>query len=330
MGVDHSTTGIKTVVLDEDSVESFVIERSMDKGDWSFLEQLARRIPLDEIEMVANGFSMGNDFTTVTDIDCLDDRGIVDYVGLGHGFGTGTQVFDELADSDVPCVAYPGVHDGLDTLDDYFRHYSSLTGADTVAMTRYAKEVTEEACGPESNFVAACVSSSAMATVVRDGRLRGAFHWLGLIHGHVDAEMLRDLRDSEGGFRDAFMRSGLLFREDYGFDAVYGTPDADLLETMCDATVHHVHSLAPFAEDGTAGIDRVVLSGRFSRVSDPVDVAARVSESVSRLAPVHVCREYSTALGAAYIARDAAEGADDVLGIPTESVPEPTVGQVGT
>ncbi|MGQ3722927.1 hypothetical protein [Natrialba aegyptia] len=329
VGIDHSTTGVKTVALHDDgSYESFLIERHQRESKWSFLDELSNYVDFDNIDMVANGFSMGNNFNTITDISSLDNRGVIDYIGLGHGFGTGTQVFDELVNTDLPCIAYPGIHQDLDCLDPYFKHYSSLTGADKVAMTRYAQEIVSAQEGVGNTFISACVSSSAMATIVRNGTLRGAFHWLGLIHGHVDTEMLRELRDSNSGYRDVFMRSGLLFRSGEPFEKIRGVPDEDLLKSIRLATLQHVYSLVPFTFSFGCSLDKIVLSGRLSRVTSPINMQSSLEESLSRLAPVHICSKYSTALGAAYIARDAAQGANDVLGIPVETTPITEKGQL--
>jgi len=329
VGIDHSTTGVKTAITTDDGgYETFTIERSPDEdGDWSFIERLANNVALEEIDLVANSYSYGDGFSEITDIDEVEGRGVVDHMGAGHGFGTGTQVFDALAESDLPCVLYPGVHDGLDCLHPYFRHYSVYCGADMVAMTRLAKEAVAEREGVDSpSFVASCVSSSSMATVVVEGTLKGAFHWIGLIHGHVDVELLREIQAGEECPEDAFMKSGLLYRSDKSFEQIKGVPDEELLETLYWSTLHNIYSLAPFPRyTARDGLDAIVLSGRLASVREPFDLQQRLTSAAEDLAPTHHCSAYATARGAAMIARDVYEGAEDVLGIPVGSVPVKSV-----
>ncbi|MFC7079326.1 hypothetical protein [Halorussus caseinilyticus] len=175
-GIDHSTTGVKTCLLSEDgSREVFTIERSPDEdGDWSYIETLREHVNPNDIEMVSYGYSYGDNIDGIVDISETQNRGIVDTLGLGHEFGTGTLVYDQLQQSDIPTTVFPGIHDGLDTIHPYFCHYSPLTGADKFATARYAQEVVQnDDIGPEidgDTFVAANVSSSAMASYVDEGR----------------------------------------------------------------------------------------------------------------------------------------------------------------
>lgn len=325
VGIDHSTTGVKTAILrDDGSVSKFTIDRTpSEDGEWSFLRRLSDHVDLDAIELVANGYSYGDDFSRIRDIESLDERGVVDHIGAGHGFGTGTKVFDELAESDLPVVMFPGVHNGLDTLHHYFQHYSVYSGADTVAMSRYAEQLLSEERGDSETFVATCVSSSSMATLVHDGVIKGGFHWLGLIHGHVDIELLRKIRDGEQEPNDVFMRSGLIYRSGKSFENIKGVPEEDLLECVYWATLQNVNALAPFANNiGDSTLDGVVLSGRLARVEEPIDMQTRLTSDLDHLAPVHVTPDFSTAVGAALIARDVCEGESDVLGIPVGPVPK--------
>lgn len=324
VGIDHSTTGVKTCLLSEDeSSEVFTVERSPDEDcDWSYLERLREHVELDDIEMVSYGYSYGDNIDSIVDISRTNNRGIVDTLGLGHEFGTGTLVYDQLEQSDIPTTVFPGIHDGLETMHPYFCHYSPLTGADKFATARYAQQVVDDdGIGPHvpgETFIAANVSSSAMSSYVDRGALRGAFHWIGLIHGWGDVECLRQIRNDEQELHDAFMKSGLLYRSDYEFEDTKGVPPEDLLEMVYCATLHNVYSLVPFSEHQGSGLDAIVLSGRLSRLEEPFDVRGRLRDELSDVAPVHFCREKSTALGAALVARDVANGESEVLGVPVE------------
>ncbi|ERH11923.1 MAG: uncharacterized protein conserved in archaea, partial [halophilic archaeon J07HB67] len=286
VGIDHSTTGIKSCILFRDgSRETFVIDRSPDEdGGWSYVEMLREYVCPDDIEMVSYGYSYGDNIDAVTDIDNTVNRSIVDTLGLGHEFGTGTIVYDELQESEIPTTVFPGVHDGLDTVHPYFSHYSPLTGADKFATARYAQEVV---CNDEfgetydgDTFIAANVSSSTMATYVDQGALRGAFHWMGLIHGWGDVESIRQVRDGQQDLQDVFMKSGVLYRSDHQFEDLKQTPSEKLLEMVEYATLHNVYSLLPFARHHGSGLDVIFLSGRFSRTEEPLDLRERLQSQL--------------------------------------------------
>jgi len=316
VGIDHSTTGIKTAIIDaNECTETFVIERSPDNAhDWSYVELLGDHVPLKEIEMIAFGYGWGDRFSSIIPIEDSTNRGIKDQTGLGHEIGTGTHVFDQLQDAALPCVIFPGVHGDIETLRPYFTYHSPIVGADKVAMSRYAQAVTDR----DSDYISACISSSETATLVLDGEIRGAFTWMGLIHGWPSSHELHQIQEGEKVVDDIIMQSGLVHRTDGSFEDVKGVPDEHLLEMLCCSTAHNVFSLYPFASMEGKVIDDIVLSGRLSRLTEPFDVADRLRETVAEIAPVHLCQQYSTAIGAAHIAKDVAEGNDDVLGIPVE------------
>lgn len=319
VGIDHSTTGVKTCVLDEDgSSDIFVIERSPGEDcDWSYLEKLNEYAPLDDIEMIAYGYCWGDGFSKIKNIKNTNNRGLIDKMGLGNDFGTGTLVFDQLEESSLPCVVFPGVHKGIESLHPYFRYHSPMTGADKIAMTRYAQEVVDDSESDEqSSFIAACISSSEMATFVDRGTLRAAFTWMGLIHGWPGIDEFRDVHAGDKELMNLFTQSGILHRSGRDFGSVKGIPDEEFLEQIYWATLHNIYSLLPFAQQDGVGIDKIVISDRLSRVTEPINVEARLTEALSDIGDIYVCQEYSTARGAAYIAQDVAEGASDVVGIP--------------
>lgn len=323
-GIDHSTTAVKTAILYEDgSHDVFSIERTADRDfDWSYRDRLEEHVALDELDMIAYGYSYGDAIDAIVDITDVDNRGVVDTFGLGHEIGTGTLIFDELQESDIPCVIFPGIHNGIDSLHPYFKHYRVITGADKFAMARYAQElVSSDDLGPAvegSSIVTANSSSSSMAVYLNEATIRGAFFWLGLIHGWGDAETFRQVRDENESLRNAYINSGVLKREGRTFEDVKGVPDEELLEKVYWACVQNVYSLLPFAENLGSGIDLIALSGRLIHVMEPFDFQARIESALADIAPVHVCQENSTAIGAAYIARDVYQGASEVLSIPVD------------
>ncbi len=318
VGIDHSTTGVKTCITDENEpIDSFEVEQTPGRSvDWSYLEHLATHVDLEAIEMIAYGYSAGDNFSSIKPIEDTENRGLANPTFLGNGGGGGTIVFEELRDSSLPCVVYPGVHDDLETLHPYFTYQSPMAGSDKVAMSRYAQEVTEDG----SNVIAACVSSSEVATMILDGELTGAFTWMGLVHGWPAPSDLHALEEGELDLESLIRDCGFLGRSGKKPGAVNGVPDEHLLEMVCCATAHNVYSLVPFAAMEGAAIDSIVVSGRLSRVTEPIDTEAWLREAVGDVASLQFADQYSTARGAAAIAEDVHRGESAVLGIPVRSV----------
>lgn len=321
VGIDHSTTGIKVACLDGDRpVATFQVDRRDRAECESIVDRLDERVGLSNVTLATVTYSYGNGISRITDVEEVSNRGVKDLLGLGYETGAGARVFDQLRESDVPTVVLPGVHDGLETLHPFFRHYSTLAGADKVASIRYALERVRNEHGSPETFIWACASSSCMSGLVCDGRLQGFFHWVGPVHGWPDPAALR--RGLATDFDDVFMRCGFLARNDTDLTEAGAITDEQLLEFVYLATMQNVYSLYPFARElGDSPLDAVVLSGRLVRREQPVDIARRVYENCLDIAPVTLAEPYTSAQGAALVARDVATGADDVLGIPVGDVP---------
>ncbi|WP_123537294.1 hypothetical protein [Halosimplex salinum] len=322
VGIDHSTTGIKVAGVGDDGelTTAFRIDRRNVDTAESVLEKLDERIGLSEVSLATITYAFGDAIATVEGIEQVPNRGVTDLVGLDYGTGAGATVFDRLRDSDVPAVVLPGVHRGLDTLHEFFRHYSTLAGADKVASIRYALERFASEFGHSGTFIWVCASSSCMAGLVCDGRLKGFFHWVGPVHGWPDPEAIR--RGVESDFENVFMQCGLVPRRGDDLTEVHDISDPDLLESVYWSAIQNVYALYPFARElGADGLDAVVLSGRLMRREQPFPLGRRVYESCLDLAPVRFAEPYTSAQGAALVAKDVATGADHVLGIPVGDVP---------
>jgi hypothetical protein len=321
VGIDHSTTGIKVACTGEDGElrTAFLIDRRDLETVEETLAILDDRVGLSRITLATITYAFGNAIDEIEAIERVPNRGVTDLVGLDYGTGAGAAVFDRLREADVPAVVLPGVHRGLDTLHDYFRHYSVLAGADKVASMRYALERVRADFGPMGTFIWACASSSCMAGLVCNGRLAGFFHWVGPVHGWPDPQAVR--RAAESGFDDVFMQCGLVARREDDLTEVHDITDPELLELVSLAAIQNVYALYPFALTLDEGLDAVALSGRLMRREQPFPVGRRVYERCVDLAPVRFVEPYASAHGAALVAKDVADGADHVLGIPVGSVP---------
>ncbi|MEA5388782.1 hypothetical protein VB779_18325 [Haloarculaceae archaeon H-GB11] len=173
VGIDHSTTGIKVTCLGDDHPEhAFRIDRR-EVDDGSVLAALAEHVDPDDVTLATMTYSWANGISEIVDIERPSNRGVKDYTGLGYETGAGARTYDQLRSSSIPTVVLPGVHDGLDTLHPYFKHYSTLAGADKVADMRFALERARKA-GADGNVIWACASSSCMAGLISEGNFAGS------------------------------------------------------------------------------------------------------------------------------------------------------------
>lgn len=321
VGIDHSTTGIKVACREDGRVRSvFRIDRREIEECQSVLEIIDDRIGRSNITLATVTYSYGNGIAEITDIEAVSDRGVKDLLGLGYETGAGAVVFDQLQASSIPAVVLPGVHDGLGTLHPLFEHHSTWSGGDKVAAIRSAQERFRETTEDGDTFIWACASSSCMSGLVSDGRLKGFFHWLGLVHGWPDLEAVR--RGMDEGFDDILMQCGILPRLGHDLSDAHDVTDPDILEQVYWSTLFNIYSLYPFAQ-GICGdsLDGIVLSGRLVRREQPIDIGRRVYEHCTDTAPVHILEPYASARGAALVAEDVDHGAEHVLGIEVGDVP---------
>src|SRR5208337_4936994 len=117
IGIDHGTTAMRFA----SDTGRFKLTREEATGFTT--ADLARLCPTDEIEGIALCYSMGDNFSKITDIKKIKDRGVVSREGAGKHIGGGTKVFDEIKESGIPTVVIPGLHRGSPT-DPRFKAYS--------------------------------------------------------------------------------------------------------------------------------------------------------------------------------------------------------------
>jgi hypothetical protein len=339
VGFENSSTGLNVAVADPDGemVDAFSIDRrEFERSSRTVLELLGAHVDVEAVRMASMCFAWGDDLAAITDIREVENRGNRGTPGFLPK-SVDAEIYDQLRASEVPCVVVPGVNDELDCLHPYFRHHAQLTGPDKVVDARYARRYARSEGDEGETLIVANASSSSRAVVVSDGVLRGAFHWVGLVHGWPDGDVYDAVMAGEVDPTLVIQRSGFLYKPGKGFadwDAHEGrdgwtrqdtiredlraaATNEELLELVYWATLHDVHALVPFAtHDGEHPLERIVVSGRLARVESPVDVRGRLQDALSAVAPTDVTAPYTTALGSALLAQDVHEGADEVLGIP--------------
>ena len=106
IGIDHGTTAMRF------AGESGKFKIPREEARAFVIQDLARICPLDEIEGIAVCYSMGDNFSRITDIRKLKTGILSAREGAGKHIGGGTKVFEEVAASGIPAIAIPGLHRG--------------------------------------------------------------------------------------------------------------------------------------------------------------------------------------------------------------------------
>nr|WP_319540383.1 methanogenesis marker 12 protein [uncultured Methanospirillum sp.] len=203
IGIDHGTTAMRFA----GAGTCFKIPRKEATG--FCMTDLARLSPdntLDDIEGIAVTYSMGDNFSAITNIQNLENRGLVSREGAGEHTGGGTRVFDEVKRSGIPAVAIPGLHRNSPT-DPRFKAYSHQASPEKIGI---AYEVIRH-LGPDC--IVCDISSNTVSLLVRDGRIVGGFDAClfapGRVHGALDLNAIRAVDAGVISANDAFLHAGV-------------------------------------------------------------------------------------------------------------------------
>ena len=202
IGIDHGTTAMRF------AGETGGFRISREEAREFRIADLARICPLEEIEGIAICYSMGDNFSAITDIRKLTNRGLVSRDGAGKHIGGGTNVFDEVLHSGIPAVAIPGLHRGSPT-DPRFKVYSHQSSPEKLGI---AYEVCHDL---GADVIVSDVSSNTVTLLVSSGKIIGAFDACifapGMLHGALDVEAIRKVDAGEFTANEAFQHAGAQF-----------------------------------------------------------------------------------------------------------------------
>jgi putative methanogenesis marker protein 12 len=202
IGIDHGTTAMRF------AGESGKFKISRETAKEFSIQDLSQLCPLDEIEGIALCYSMGDNFSSITDITKIKNRGLISRDGAGQHIGGGTRVFDEVAKSGIPAIIIPGLHRGSPT-DPRFKAYSHQSSPEKIG-------IAYEACHAIGNdAVVSDVSSNTVTLLVTAGKLVGAFDACifapGLLHGAIDVDAIRRIDAGGCTANEAFQHAGVKF-----------------------------------------------------------------------------------------------------------------------
>jgi len=287
--IDHGTTAMRF------ASETSQFKMTREEATGFSIDDLARLCPLDEIEGIALCYSMGDNFSKITRIETVTNRGVVSRDGAGKHIGGGTKVFDEVKKSGIPAIAIPGLHRGSPT-DPRFKAYSHQSSPEKIGI---AFAVCNDL---GDDIVVSDASSNTVTLLVTAGRLVGAFDACifapGTRHGALDVDAIRRVDAGECTANEAFQQAGVN----------YSLPDDGDLR---------IRTVAMFAAMECASL--LLLNSR-ARVALAGSLAPAIAPEVESLLglDVAVYDEWCASRGLAAIARDVFSGAENILGIDVD------------
>ncbi len=331
--MDHGTTGVSFTILpssnkeDEELATHLKINREdLANGTVSAMEELSKNVELDSIELMVITYAMGDGISAIKPLDKVKSRGIRSISGAGKVTGGGTSVYSEIEKSNIPTLLLPGLHDGCEFLDPRFRSaYSHHASAEKISITYNAYLET----GWE-NMIVADISSNSVTMLVQDGIIVGAIDAclgaMGLIHGPLDLEMLREIDDGNKTANECFSHAGAVkiidnydkvsrVKDVFLKKIVNGDDDAILaLDTMVMTIAMEIWGLIGISNK----IEGIVLTGSMGSMTEPVDCFNRIKKYFDKNMPIISIPSTSGSMGSAQIARDIYNGKKSILGINVE------------
>ncbi len=201
IGIDHGTSAMR---FSGGPGHRFKVRREDAVG--FEMHDLEAICPLEDIEGIALSYSMGDNFSEITSVQKLSNRGLVSRDGAGKHIGGGTRVFDRVAGSAIPAVAVPGLHRGSPT-DPRFNVYSHQASPEKVGIAfRAARDLG-------TDVVVSDISSNTVTLLVKGGRLAGAIDACifapGTEHGALDVDAIRKIDRGEITANQAFLSAGV-------------------------------------------------------------------------------------------------------------------------
>lgn len=329
VGMDHGTTGISFAIMNDDEVlDVFKISREDSKaGRVSAIEELSKRIDLDDIDLMIMTYAMGDGISTILPIEKVNNRGILSINGAGKVTGGGTSVYEEIEKTDIPVLMIPGLHKDCDWLDPLFRAaYSHHASPEKVSIVYNAYLETNW-----ENMIVGDISSNSVDLLVEDGKLIAAVDAccgaMGVVHGPLDLEMIRDIDEGRKSANECFSHAGAVkianidnkvaFMKDDLLKAYKEKEESAILaiDTMIMTVAMEIAGLIAVSKNP---IDGIVLTGSMGSMKDPVDFEAKLNKYLKNKYEIRIISSESGAIGAAQIARDIFNGKREIMGIKVD------------
>lgn len=322
--MDHGTTGVSFTILSDQPVHFKIGRDELSKGKASALKELKNRIDINSIDLMAITYAMGDGLSKITPLDHVKDRGILSMDGAGKVTGGGTAVYDEIKSSGIPTVLIPGIHKNTECLDPRFKAaYSHHASSEKISICYNAYLET----GFE-NMIVSDISSNSVSMLIKNGRIIGAIDAclgaMGIIHGPLDLEMLRNIDDHIKTANECFSRAGAVkiaeidtnvsqAKEELILKYINGEQKAELaFETMLMTVIMEIYGLAGIVKNN---LDGIVLTGSVGSMETPFNFYGKAQDELKDIAPVVKLPPTSGSVGSAQIAQAVFEGSNSILGI---------------
>jgi len=199
IGIDHGTTAIRF------SNHEKVMKIPRPEATSFDIQTFASHFPLDEIRGIALTYSMGDNFSAISSIDHVANRGVISQEGAGEHTGGGTKVFDTFLASSLPVIVIPGIHKDSPT-DPRFKIYSHQASPEKVGIAYFLAQKV----GPD--IIMCDASSNTVSLLIKGGKIVGGFDAClfapGRIHGALDLEAIRAVDAGEMSANEAFLHAG--------------------------------------------------------------------------------------------------------------------------
>ena len=311
-----------------DVVDVFKIGREESKnGLVSATDELAKRVDFDSVKLMAITYAMGDGINKILPTDKVKDRGILSINGAGKVTGGGTSVFSELQELNLNSIMIPGLHKDSTSLNELFRAaYSHQASPEKVSISYNA--ILETGW---SNFIVADISSNSVDILIEDGKIKGAMDAclgaMGVVHGPIDLEMIRDIDENGASANECFSHAGAI--KIAGIDGKVANMKDQLLknyragdekaklaiDTLIMTVAMEIAGLDLVCENDIEGI---VLTGSIGSATEPFNFENEINKYFKNKYDLKVISKDSGAIGAAQIAMDVYNGKKEILGIEVE------------
>ena len=329
VGMDHGTTGVSFTILAKEPIHFKIGRDELSKGSISALEQLNKRVNLKSIDLMAITYAMGDGINSITPIDKVKDRGILSMDGAGKVTGGGTAVYDEIAMSTIPTIVIPGIHRNTECLDPRFKAaYSHHASSEKISICYNAYLETGF-----DNMIVSDISSNTVSILIENGNICGAIDAclgaMGVVHGPLDLEMIREIDEDKKTANECFSRAGAvkiadidtkvsMAKEELLKGYLNGDENSELaFKTMVMTILMEIYGLAGILSPKLEGI---VLTGSFGSMEQPYNFFNAIKNGLNNLAPVVKLPPTSGSIGSAQIAKAVFEGKRDILGIKVDKL----------
>lgn len=330
IGMDHGTTGISFCLMSDegDVIDVFKIGREESKkGLVSATEELAKRVDFEDVKLMAITYAMGDGINKILPTDKVENRGILSINGAGKVTGGGTSVFSELEQLDIDSIMIPGLHKDSTSLNELFRAaFSHQASPEKVSISYNAVKETGW-----SNFIVADISSNSVDILIEDGKIKGAMDAcigaMGIVHGPIDLEMIRNIDENNASANDCFSHAGAI--KIAGIDGKVANMKDQLLQNYEDGDEKAklaIDTLIMTVAMEIAGLDVVceneiegiVLTGSIGSAIEPFNFEDEINRYFKNKYDLKVISKESGAIGAAQIAMDVYNGKKEILGIEVD------------